>query len=206
MSTSLLLRPIVICGPSASGKSTRLAKLISLHPTSFRFTVTHTTRAPRPGEVDGKAYNFVTKKAFNELVSQNKFVEHAKVHGNQYGTTTAELYNASPNVCTLLDIDVQGVKSMKAVERKEGMQEGMALPYYVFVTPPNVETLRKRLRGRNTESEESFARRIEAAEGEMEFGMAKGNFDEVVVSTPIEEGGFETFLAAIKRANPTFID
>merc|ERR1711990_643043 len=82
-------RPIVLSGPSGSGKSTLLKRLFAEHPGKFGFSVSHTTRQPRAGEVDGKDYNFVTREDFLKLVDQNGFIEHAEFSKNLYGTSVA---------------------------------------------------------------------------------------------------------------------
>lgn len=82
-----MLRPLVLNGPSGCGKSTLLNKLMAKHQTSFAFSVSHTTRSPRPGELDGREYNFVSRDVMEKLISEGKFLEHAEFAGNMYGTS-----------------------------------------------------------------------------------------------------------------------
>ena len=123
--------PLVLCGPSGVGKSTLIKRLKEDFPGAFGFSVSHTTRSPRAGEVDGKDYNFVTDKAVMEAdIAAGKFLESANVHGNFYGTSWAaiESVKAAGQIC-ILDIDVQGVASC----RKAGFPVG----FYVFIAPPS---------------------------------------------------------------------
>jgi guanylate kinase len=130
-----------VCGPSGVGKSTLIARLRAEYPDDFGFSVSHTTRAPRPGEEDGVAYFFTSKPDMEAGIAAGRFLEHANVHGNLYGTSYAaiERVSAAGRVC-ILDIDVQGVASCR--------RAGFPIGKYVFVAPPDTAVLETRLRGR----------------------------------------------------------
>lgn len=149
----------------------------------FEFSVSHTTRQPRPGEVAGQAYHFVTKQDMLGLVEQGRFLEHATFSGNMYGTSRAAVEKVADlgRIC-ILDIDVQGVKQIKEREADLGLS-----PSYVFVKPPSREVLEERLRGRGTENEDSLARRLAAAFEELKYGELEGNFDVVIVNDDLEK-------------------
>lgn len=101
-------RPIVVSGPSGSGKSTLLGRLFKDYPDQFGFSVSHTTRSPRPGEEDGIAYNFVTKVTFKKLVDENGFIEHAQFGSNMYGTSVQAVKNVADQGRTcILDIEME---------------------------------------------------------------------------------------------------
>ena len=101
-------RPVVVCGPSGVGKGTLLNRLMAEHPEDFGFSVSHTTRQPRAGEVDGVHYHFVKKEDMEEAITRGEFIEYARVHSNMYGTSVkgVEDVRAAGKTC-LLDIDVQ---------------------------------------------------------------------------------------------------
>nr|CAD7261769.1 unnamed protein product [Timema shepardi] len=153
---------LVFCGPSGSGKSTLIRRLFDEFPEQFGFSVSHTTRQPRPGEVDGKHYHFTTKETMKEAIARGEFLESAEFSNNLYGTSkkAVEEVTQSGHVC-VLDIDVQGVKQVKEKDINA---------IYVFVSPPSLAELEKRLRGRNTETEESLQRRLAVAKQEMNYG------------------------------------
>ena len=171
-------RPLVLCGPSGSGKSTLMKKLTDEFKEVFGFSVSHTTRQPRPGERDGVEYHFVTKEMFTKLVSEGAFLEFATFSGNNYGTSRAavETVRQEGKIC-ILDIDVQGVKNIKRTDLQ---------PDYVFIKPPSREALEERLRARRTESEQSLAKRLAAATAEMDYGDTEGNFDLVIINDQLE--------------------
>ncbi|KAJ3148178.1 hypothetical protein HDU86_007526 [Geranomyces michiganensis] len=180
-------RPIVLCGPSGSGKSTLLKRLLAEHPTKFGFSVSHTTRAPRAGETDGKDYHFVTPAQFAALVDKRAFVEHASFAGNSYGTSLAavsDVLASGRNV--ILDIDVQGVRQLQEAIKKGHAQMQGGSPLFLFVAPPSMKDLEQRLRGRGTENDETLKKRLEAANGEMEWGTGKGHVDRVIVNSDVE--------------------
>lgn len=171
-------RPIVISGPSGTGKSTLLKMLFKEYPTKFAFSVSNTTRQPRPGEKDGVDYRFVTKPQFETMVANGEFVEHAQFSNNYYGTSFAAIdhcTNELKRTC-ILDIDMQGVKSVKRTKLNAR---------FVFVEPPSIQDLRKRLEGRGTETKESLERRLGAAQAEMDYA-ATGAHDKVIVNDDLE--------------------
>jgi guanylate kinase len=152
-------RLFVVSGPSGSGKSTIVSRLKEL-PGIF-YSVSVTSRAPRPGEVDGRDYRFVSKARFEEMAAAGEFAEHAEVAGNCYGTPKAALLAALAQGRTaLVDIDVQGAMQIR---------ERFADARLIFIEPPTMEALEERLRKRGTESEEAIRRRLELARREMGF-------------------------------------
>eukprot|EP00943_MAST-04B_sp_MAST-4B-sp1_P010005 g10005.t1 len=172
-------RPIVLSGPSGVGKSTLVGMLIKSFPDAFGFCVSHTTREPREGEVDGVNYHFTTEDNFQKMVNENKFLEHAVVHGSSYGTSIKAVSEVrkSGKLC-ILDIDVNGVKLVK---------ETKIAPRYLFITPPSMDELETRLRGRGTETEENLAVRLKNASTEIKYGTAVGNFHKVITNDDVEE-------------------
>ncbi|GAA5976339.1 hypothetical protein JCM21900_005544 [Sporobolomyces salmonicolor] len=174
-----VIRPVVICGPSGTGKSTLLKKLFNEFPDTFGFSISHTTRAPRPGEQPGVAYHFTTREAFLDLARAGGFIEHAEFSGNLYGSSVAavDAVTQSGKMC-ILDIDTQGVKLIKA-------NHAYLNPLYVFISPPSLSSLKTRLVGRGTESEASMSARLAAAIGELEYAKS-GAFDVVVVNDDLE--------------------
>lgn len=149
----------VISAPSGAGKTTLLKRLLAVIP-NLEFSVSHTTRPPRPGEQDGVDYHFIDRDGFLALRDQEAFLEWAEVHGNFYGTSreavTAALEKGR-DLC--LDIDVQGAAQVR---------RAADLPtVFIFIAPPSLEVLEQRLRGRNTDAPEVIARRLDNARREM---------------------------------------
>ncbi|KAK6872439.1 Guanylate kinase [Candida tropicalis] len=181
-SSSNSTRPIVISGPSGTGKSTLLKKLFAEYPGRFGFSVSNTTRKPRPGEVDGKDYNFSSVEEFKQLIEEEKFIEWAQFSGNYYGTTVKAVKDVAEQGRTcLLDIDMQGVKSVKKTDLNAR---------YLFISPPSIEELRTRLTGRGTETDESLEKRIAAASAEMEYAET-GAHDQIIVNDDLEKAYVE---------------
>lgn len=165
----------VITAPSGAGKTTLITRLRQEFP-QIRFSVSTTTRAPRPGEVHGREYFFVDPGTFADLVSRGAFVEWAHIHGNDYGTTW-DFVNAALDEGQelVLDIDVQG---FRALRRQFGARAN-----YVFIAPPSLEVLERRLVARATESPESLALRLRNARDEL---GAAGEFDFIVVNDDLD--------------------
>ncbi|XP_060772537.1 guanylate kinase isoform X2 [Neoarius graeffei] len=158
-------RPVVFSGPSGAGKSTLLKKLLKEFDGVFGFSVSHTTRKPRPGEENGKDYHYVSREDMQAGIAKGDFIESAEFSGNMYGTSKAAVQAVqAQNLICILDIDMQGVKSIKRTNLN---------PIYVSIQPPTMDVLEKRLRARQTESEDSLRKRLQAALMEMEFRNPK---------------------------------
>ncbi|XP_075216032.1 guanylate kinase [Lycorma delicatula] len=170
---------LVVCGPSGSGKSTLLKRLFDEYPNTFGFSVSHTTRNPRPGEQNGYHYHFTTKEEMEIAIGRGEFLESAIFANNIYGTSFAAIQAVcnEGKVC-VLDIDVQGVKQVK----KKNLDS-----IYIFIKPPSMDELEKRLRLRATETEESLQSRLEAAKQDMTYGETPGNFNLVLVNDSLEK-------------------
>ncbi|HPH03254.1 MAG TPA: guanylate kinase [Spirochaetota bacterium] len=168
-------RLCIISGPSGAGKTSIYKKLLSEFDW-LRYSVSVTTRDARPGEKDGQDYYFLGHERFEQLKNEMAFAEYAQVHGNWYGTLKSELAEKTrPGVLCILDIDVQGAARLRA------LYPG-ALK--IFVRPPDVATLEKRLMGRSTESPEVRALRVSNAVRELED---EHFFDYSVVNTDFEQ-------------------
>ncbi|KAL7941655.1 guanylate kinase [Trichoderma barbatum] len=181
-------RPIVVSGPSGVGKGTLYGLLFDRHPDTFCLSVSHTTRDPRPGEEHGVHYHFVTMDAFEDLIAKDGFVEHAKYGRNRYGTSkmTIEEQTQKGKV-VLLDIEMEGVKQIK--------NSGISARY-IFVSPPSIQTLEERLRGRGTETEQSIQERLAQAQKELDFSETPGVHDIIIVNDDLEKSykKFEEFV------------
>lgn len=182
-------RPVVISGPSGTGKSTLLKKLFAEFPDKFGFSISNTTRSPRAGEQDGVDYHFTTVDDFKKLIDEEKFIEWAQFSGNYYGTSIKAVDDvAKQNKICLLDIDMQGVKSVK----KCGIDAR-----FLFLSPPSIDSLRERLVGRGTETEDSIAKRIAAASAELEYAKT-GAHDKIIVNDDLDKAysEFKEFILA----------
>ncbi|MBR5839256.1 MAG: guanylate kinase [Victivallales bacterium] len=173
---------IILSGPSGVGKSTVCSFLFKKYA-ELKFSVSCTTRAPRPGEVDGVAYHFLTIDEFKRRIDAGDFLEWAEVHGNYYGTLKQEV---KPRVINgqdiILDIDVQGMRLV----RKSVLSEPEWSPSVisVFLAPPSLAALEQRLRGRGTETEESIQKRLGNAAKEL---AAWREYDYIVVNDVAEQ-------------------
>ncbi|XP_032381173.1 guanylate kinase 1b isoform X2 [Etheostoma spectabile] len=171
-------RPVVLSGPSGAGKSTLMKRLMKDHEDVFGFSVSHTTRNPRPGEENGKDYHFTTKDAMQEGIDNGDYIESAEFSGNLYGTSKAAIEDVqAKNLICILDVDIQGVKRIKETDLN---------PIYISIQPPSIEILEKRLRDRQTETEESLQKRLEAARIDMELSNEPGVFDVVIINDDLE--------------------
>ena len=173
MSSDVGGRLIVVSGPSGSGKSTLWRRLVE-HP-GVTFSVSATTRSPRPGEQDGRDYYFLGDEEFSRRIKAGEFLEHAEVHGNRYGTLISEVRAAlDAGLDLVLEIDVQGAEQARASD----------LPVVsVFVVPPSMQVLEARLRARASETEEQIRKRLAIAEAEM---IRQCEYDHVVVNDDLE--------------------
>lgn len=175
-----------LCAPSGAGKTTLSKRLMADFPT-FVFSVSCTTRAPRPGETHGKDYTFMDAKEFVALRGKGHFAEWAEVHGNFYGTplqATLDILASGRDI--LFDIDVQGAAQLK---------ETLPQTCFVFILPPSRAVLEARLRGRGSETEESIAKRMRNARRELHEAIW---FDALIVNDDIENAYVD--LAAVYRA------
>ncbi|MHB8694822.1 MAG: guanylate kinase [Solirubrobacteraceae bacterium] len=180
-----MAKVFVITGPSGVGKGTLIRGLLERIP-SLELSVSATTRAPRPGEVDGIHYHFLTPSEFERRVQAGEFVEHASYSGNRYGTLRSELERRTQaGVPVVLEIEVQGARQVRST-LPEAVQ--------VFIAPPSSEALRARLVGRGTDAPDQVNERLRTAERELE---AQPEFGFVVVNDRLEDATAE--LASIVK-------
>ncbi len=168
-------RPFVVAAPSGTGKTTVCRAALARDP-NLRFSVSHTTRSPRAGERDGVDYHFVSNERFHELVKSGAFVEYAEYGDNLYGTSWDALEEPlSQGWDLIVEIEVKGARQFR--ERRRDA-------CFVFLLPPDMATLRERLRGRGTDSEGTIAKRLAIALQELE---AIEFFDYAVVNERVEQ-------------------
>jgi guanylate kinase len=173
---------VVISAPSGGGKTTLCQQLLASRR-GMKRAITCTTRAPRPGEVDGVDYYFLSPEKFVLLVGQGAFLEHAQVHGNRYGTLRAEvLEKVRRGEDVLLNIDVQGAASVRDQARLD--PELAKALVTVFLTPPSLAVLEHRLKKRGTDAPEVIERRLGAAKKELSHWR---DFDYLLLSGSVEE-------------------
>ena len=177
---------LVVSGPSGCGKGTVLSQVFAKQPNTY-YSVSATTRAPRPGEVDGVQYHFLTKEAFEEKIAAGQMLEYAQYAGNYYGTP-AQAVDAqlAEGKNVVLESEVQGAKQVKQ-RRPDAVM--------IFIMPPSMKELRRRLTDRGTESQEVIQRRMETARQEMP--QAK-DYDYIVFNDTVEEAAED--ICAILRA------
>jgi len=181
-----MITVFIISAPSGSGKSTLVHRLLETIP-GLTFSISYTTRPPRPTEVNGVDYNFISKQEFEERLERNEFLEYAVVFGNYYGTNRCSLEAATHEAKDLvLDIDVQGARQLKVA-----IPEAIS----IFVLPPSREVLEQRLRARSQDSEEVIQRRLRGAAEEVRNYT---QYDYVLINRELEEASAR--LAAIVRA------
>jgi guanylate kinase len=162
---------LVVTGPSGVGKGTLIRRLLERRP-DYRLSVSATTREPRPGEVDGRDYHFLTEQEFERRLAAGDFLEHALYAGNHYGTLKEEVDRAAGKL--VLEIEVEGARQVR-----------QALPEatQVFIAPPSDETLRQRLEGRMTDAPEAIDRRLARAKEEL---AARQEFKRVIVNDDLD--------------------
>ncbi|KAM4739607.1 guanylate kinase 1b isoform 2-T2 [Anableps anableps] len=195
-------RPVVLSGPSGAGKSTLLKRLMKDHEGVFGFSVSRLNKlpmllgatllpvadvfssetsfsCPNDSEPTDKDYHFTTREAMQEGIDNGEFIENAEFSGNMYGTSKAAVEDVrAKNLICILDVDIQGVKRIKETDLD---------PIYISIQPPSLEILEKRLRDRQTETEESLQKRLEAARIDMELSKEPGMFDVVIINDDLEK-------------------
>ena len=179
-------KTFIICGPSGVGKGTVVARLLASDP-SLYFSVSATTRPPRPGEEDGVHYHFLSMEQFEQWIAEDQFLEHAQFVGNRYGTPRLYVDRAmAQGRDVLLDIEIQGAEQVKR-KRPDVVR--------IYVAPPSWAELERRLIGRGTEDMEKVRSRL--ARGREEFSAAK-DFDYLVINDTVDRAVEE--LRAIMTA------
>jgi guanylate kinase len=181
---------LVLSGPSAVGKSTVVRRLRDEVP-DLHFSVSATTREPRPGEVDGQDYHFVSPERFQDLIDSGQLLEWAEIHGGLHrsGTLSEPVRSAAgAGRPVLIEVDLAGARAVK-----NAMPDVLS----VFLAPPDWESLRERLIGRGTETPEVMARRLATAEAEL---AAQGEFDVVVVNRQLESACAELISLLVGNA------
>jgi guanylate kinase len=172
---------IVLTGPSGVGKGTLMRSLLARHPELY-YSVSATTRSPRPGEIDGKDYYFISRSKFEQLVAAGEFLEWAEFAGNYYGTPREPVIN---QICSgklvVLEIELEGARQIR-----RSFPEALS----IFILPPSFSELEKRIRTRGQDSEEAIARRLRRAQDEIN---AADEFDIQIVNDD-----FETTLKSIE--------
>ena len=177
----------IISAPSGAGKSTLTAKLLE-HDKEVHLSVSYTTRAPRPGEVDGRDYHFVGKAAFMGMLERGEFLESAEVHGNHYGTSEAWIRaERAAGHDILLEIDWQGAQQVRRI---------FSDTIGIFILPPSIAELERRMRARGKDSEEVVRRRLAVAADEMSHAA---EFEYVIINKDFEEARSD--LLAVVRAS-----
>lgn len=187
MSRALL---IVVSGPAGSGKTTLCSSLTGAFPQAIRRVITSTTRAPRPGEVDGIDYHFLTRESFEQQVAAGVFLEHAHVHGNLYGPRAADVAaHLGAGFDALLNVDVQGAATIRAKGAADPRLAAALVT--VFIRVSDRAELRRRLTGRGTDPADEIDRRVAAAEEELRHA---GVYQHVIESGT-READFAALLA-----------
>ena len=180
-------RLVVLSGPSGVGKDTVLRRLFELAP-NLRYSVSYTTRAPREGEVDGTSYSFVDEKTFRRMADENRFLEWAQVHNHLYGTSEERVKAAlARGEDIVLKIDVQGA---------DWIRPRIAGAIFIFLAPPTLEELRRRLFERATEDDSALELRWANAQEEM---ARQVDYDHVVVNDDVDRAARE-ILGIIERS------
>jgi guanylate kinase len=176
----------VVVAPSGAGKTSLVAELLR-RDANIKLSISYTTRAPRAGEADGREYHFVTREGFEAMIAAGDFLEHAAVHGNYYGTSRVWIEREiAGNHDVLLEIDWQGARQVRAL-----------FPDLtgIFILPPSLAELRRRLEGRGKDTPETIRRRLEGAREEISHVL---EFEYIIVNEQFESAIAD--LVAVVRA------
>ncbi len=183
---------LIISAPSGAGKTTLCHNLLKRFP-NMKESISYTTRLPRPGEVDGVDYFFVSPETFQQMVADDAFAEWAEVHGNMYGTALTTLEKArTDGIDLVLDIDCQGARRLK---------EQIERCLYVFILPPSMAELRRRLESRSSDSQDVINLRIERATGEIREARW---YDYIIINDRFETATEELSSIVIAQSRKTF--
>ncbi|MEH2183829.1 guanylate kinase [Nostoc sp.] len=167
-------RLIVLTGPSGVGKGTLMRSLLERHPKLY-YSVSVTTRSPRPGEIEGKSYYFISHSKFEQLVAEGKLLEWAEFAGNYYGTPREAVLNQiNSGKLVVLEIELEGARQIRA---------SFPSSFSIFILPPSFDELEKRIRSRAQDSQEAIARRLLRAQEEIQ---AADEFDIQIVNDDFE--------------------
>ena len=179
---------IIISAPSGCGKSTIIGDIMDRGELDLQFSVSATNRKPRPGEIDGVSYHFLTDQQFKDLIAEGAFVEYEQVYpGRYYGTLRSEIQNrVNEGHNVILDIDVKGGVNVKKLFGSDAIS--------IFIAPPSIPELRNRLKGRGSDTDEEIEQRVGRAEYELTF---QPEYDHVVVNDTLAEaiGRVESLMA-----------
>lgn len=185
--------PLVICGPSGVGKGTLISRMMKEHPHVFGFSVSHTTRKPRPGESHGCQYHFISDEEMKIGIEEGRFLESAFVHCHYYGTSFQAIRDiqSQGKIC-ILDIDVQGVRTVKTSDLS---------CRYLFIAPPTIDHLKERLMMRSSEKEHEIEVRLRNAIHEIAYGHEEGQFEKVIINDDFE-AAYRELVHTIKTWYP----
>ena len=193
-------RLFIVSAPSGAGKTTLCRNVVASLP-HLKFSVSYTTRQPRPGETPDADYTFISREDFQSMIDRGEFIEWAEVHGERYGTSRQRLQEMiRSGYDVILDIDTQG-----AMQIKEKHSEGT----YVFVMPPSMEVLRQRLRSRMTDSSQEIEKRLKRSVAEIKTYPA---YDYVIINDTLEKAvrEFEAIILSYRvrteSINPGWVE
>ena len=165
---------VVISGPSGAGKGTLVKRLCEINP-EIKLSVSATTRAPRNGERHGKNYFFITREEFEKMIAKDKFLEYAKAYDNYYGTPKEYVDKWLETNDVVLEIEMQG-----AGQIKKKMPDALL----IFIVPPSLSELYRRLKGRKSETDEQLKKRTDAARDELDMAV---NYDYIVINDEVDK-------------------
>ena len=187
---------IVLSSPSGAGKTTITKKISQKYP-NIKISISHTTRKPRPNEIDGVDYHFISKENFEKLIKENSFYEHAKIFDNYYGTSknsVNKLHEEKYNV--VFDIDWQGTKQLSKYKELNLIK--------IFILPPNKKELKKRLINRNQDNNQTVEKRLKQFENDVLHWF---DYDYVVINNDLEScfNQIEKIIESHKKEKMSFI-